>query len=203
MIEQMELKHQSDIQNAVNKARSELQTQVYQMQQRYQADIQNATNQGKVEVQTKVQEIQLKYQEQRQKWEKVLADLRSRNEELTSRNHELEEQMAQLRERQRMLIQEYAGMNAPAGRPAASRPAMESAGPEILYPSGSVEASSGIPEITIEMPEILRDESALEAESAADKEIMVRNESTLSEADDLLAELDALEDEMKNLGESK
>ncbi len=206
MIEQMQLRHQSDIQNAVNKAKSELQTQVYQMQQRYQADIQNATNQGKAEVQSKVQEIQLKYQEQRQKWEKGLLDLRSRNEELTSRNHELEEQLAQLRERQRMLIQEYTGISAPTSSPsgsAAPRPIMESTGPEIIYPSDNIEPSPAIPEINIEMPEILKEGSALESESAADKEIMVRNGSTLSESDDLLAELDDLENEMKNLGESK
>lgn len=193
-IDQLELKHHSEIQGAVARAQAEMQAQ-------RQNDIQNATAQGRVEVQAKIQEIQLKYQEQRQKWEKVLKDLRDRNEELTARNHELEEQMSQLRERQRMLIQEYAGMNAqPAKAPVQMAPIQmdEPGGPEIIFPGESGQPETGIPEIKIEMPESL----AGEQESAeADQAIRARNESTLSEADDLLAELDALENDMKNLGE--
>lgn len=188
-IDQMELKHHSEIQGAVARAQAEMQAQ-------RQNDIQNATAQGRVEVQAKIQEIQLKYQEQRQKWEKVLKDLRDRNEELAARNHELEEQMSQLRERQRMLIQEYAGISAP---PAQAPVQMdESGGPEIIFPGEMSQPEAGIPEIKIDLPEAI----AGEQESAeADQAIRARNENTLSEADDLLAELDALENDMKNLGE--
>jgi hypothetical protein len=190
-IDQLELKHHSEIQGAVARTRSEMQAQ-------RQNDIQNATAQGRVEVQAKIQEIQLKYQEQRQKWEKVLKDLRDRNEELTARNHELEEQMSQLRERQRMLIQEYAGISAPQAIPIAPIKMDEPGGPEIIFPGEMNQPEAGIPEINIEMPESI----AGEQESAeADQAIRARNENTLSEADDLLAELDALENDMKNLGE--
>lgn len=190
-IEQLELKHQSELQGAVAKARSEFQTQLQQMQAQRQNDIQNAMAQGRVEVQSKIQEIQLKYQDQRQKWEKVLGDLRVRNEELTTRNHKLEEQLAQLRERQRMLIQEYAGAAAPAPVP----PAATTRGPEIVFPG----EPPAVPEIAIEMP-TPRQDMVLPDVSSQDQTMMARNESTLSEADDLLAELDALENEMKNLG---
>ncbi|MBU1355244.1 MAG: hypothetical protein KJ620_01615 [Candidatus Edwardsbacteria bacterium] len=188
-IDQLELKHHSEIQGAVSRAQSEMQAQ-------RQNDVQNATAQGRVEVQAKIQEIQLKYQEQRQKWEKVLKDLRDRNEELTARNHELEEQLSQLRERQRTLIQEYAGISAPQAAPVSPIQIDEPGGPEIVFPGE--EPQSAIPEISIEMPEAI----AGEQESAeADQAIRARNENTLSEADDLLAELDALENDMKNLGE--
>lgn len=190
-IEQLELKHQSELQGAVAKARSEFQPQLQQMQVQRQNDIQNAMAQGRVEVQSKIQEIQLKYQDQRQKWEKVLGDLRIRNEELTARNHELEEQLAQLRERQRMLIQEYAGAAAPPPIPPVETPR----GPEIVFPGGP----PAVPEIALEMP-LSRPEMALPEPTGQDQAMMARNESTLSEADDLLAELDALENEMRNLG---
>lgn len=190
-IDQLELKHHSEIQGAVARAQSEMQAQ-------RQNDVQNAMAQGRVEVQAKIQEIQLKYQEQRQKWEKVLKDLRDRNEELAARNHELEEQMSQLRERQRMLIQEYAGISAPQAAPVSPIQIDEPGGPEIVFPGEMSQPEAGIPEINIEMPESL----AGEQESAeADQAIRARNENTLSEADDLLAELDALENDMKNLGE--
>ena len=200
-IDQLELKHHSEIQGAVARTRSEMQAQIQQMQAQRQNDVQNAMAQGRVEVQAKIQDIQLKYQDQRQKWEKVLKDLRDRNEELTVRNHELEEQMSQLRERQRMLIQEYAGMNAPQAQPPAQMAPIqidEPGGLEIVFPGEMSQPETGIPEIKIELPESI----AGEQESAeADQAIRTRNENTLSEADDLLAELDALENDMKNLGE--
>lgn len=197
-IEQLELKHHSEIQGAVARTRAEMQT-------KGQNDIQNAMAQGRVEVQSKIQEIQLKYQEQRQKWEKVLKDLRDRNEELTARNHELEEQLSQLRERQRVLIQEYAGISSSPPQPAEQATPIqmeEPRGPEIIFPGEASPQESAIPEIKIEMPETVAEMINEEQETAvAGEVIMAKNESTLNEADDLLAELDALENEMKNLGE--
>jgi hypothetical protein len=196
-IEQLELKHQSELQGAVAKTRAEFQTQMQQLQAQRQNDIQNATAQGRVEVQSKIQEIQLKYQDQRQKWEKVLGELRTRNEELTARNHELEEQLSQLRERQRMLVQEYAGASAPSPAP----PVEPVRGPEIVFPGEAPVMSTAVPEIAIEMPSQLQGTAQSET-GGQEQSMMTRNENTLSEADDLLAELDALENEMRNLGEN-
>ncbi len=163
--------------------------------------IEAAVAEAKSSMQSQIRELQTKYQEQRQKWEKLLADLRARNDELHKRNQELEEELAALRERQRSLIMELSiqratpqpislapqpiemQQTAPAHQPPPQEEARESQQTEISIEAPQPPGFMGVqPEATFEIP-------------LAKPEVPASGE-----ADDLLAELDALEKEMKNLG---
>jgi chromosome segregation ATPase len=156
-------------------------------------------------MQAQIKELQAKYQEQRQKWERLLSDLRTRNDELHRQNQALEEEMAALRERQRLLIMEIS--NQRAAPPSAAEPSPEVAAPTAAEPRFQppinepfVQAPPS-PEISIETPsQTSGGFSGGPPEAAFEIPLAQPEPQPAGEADDLLAELDALEREMKNLG---
>jgi hypothetical protein len=194
------------------------------------ARVENSFLETKNQLQKQVKDIQLKYQEQRTKWENVLADLRIRNDELLRRNQELEQQTEQMSERHHQLIQEYADLRGQTGSTGAAPQPQDAQLPEeIGVAQGEImKGEFKIPEIdvpvqaagaiTIEAPSPVPETAASHERSfeiAAPQAVPIRSASEASfqtpgeppaeppspaEADDLLAELEALEKEMKDIG---
>lgn len=166
--------------------------------------IEEAVAEAKASMQAQIKDLQTKYQEQRQKWERTLADLRSRNDELNRQNQSLEEELSALKERQRNLIREFSSRS--GSQPGApSPPSIEAAlpqAPEGQYRSDERQtARAEAPEISIEVP--AQPQAGLaggQHEATFEIPMAKEEEPSAGEADDLLAELDALEKEMKNLG---
>ena len=229
-MEQMKAQHQAEMQQQAAVLQG-------QMQSQYQANLQAAVSQAKMEVGAQVKDLQTKFQEQRQKWEKILNDLRSRNDELLKANQEMEQQMASLRERHSAMIQEYADLKSqseqaayhaasaqisiPDLKPEPSNPS-EMAMPQAMLQPEPAEVSNPselslpqhliqpeqanpmeaeihpMPEVRIEMPSSeldipgrIQPEAVLETPKA--------KEAHPDDNADLMAELEALELEMKKL----
>lgn len=201
--------------------------QLHAAHQQELARVENSFLETKNLLQKQVKDIQLKYQEQRTKWENVLADLRIRNDELLRRNQELEQQVEQMNERHHQLIQEYADLRnqVNAGQPVlpAAQPLPEEIGvargeimkgefqlSEIAVPVpavGSIDVEPPLPEQSQPQRERAFDlpPSPSPARIAPEASFQVPGEppaqpSSPDEADDLLAELEALEKEMKDIG---
>lgn len=206
------------------------QAQVTQLQAAHQqelARVENSFLDAKSQLQKQVKDIQLKYQEQRTKWENVLADLRIRNDELLRRNQELEQQVEQMTERHRQLFQEYADMRGQTADAASSPPQTAPLPEEIGVPQGQfLKGEFEIPAIAMtgpdggginiesSLPEQSQQERAFDVQPPPDP-VLARIAPEMSfhapgeapaatpspaEADDLLAELEALEKEMKDIG---
>ncbi|MDO9391651.1 MAG: hypothetical protein Q7U71_07755, partial [bacterium] len=207
-------------------------------QAQHQTDIQTAVSQAKMEVGAQVKDLQTKFQEQRQKWEKILNDLRTRNDELLKANQEMEQQVESLRERHSAMIQEYADLKNQSQQAAYQQAAAEIRIPEpvaaapdpselnlpqtMIHPE-PVSASSNpselslpqsmlqpepaaqmepeihpMPEVRIEMPSSEMDIPA-RIQTEAVLEIPQAVEAPPDDNSDLMAELEALEQEMKKL----
>ena len=196
-------------------------------EQNITAQIEKAVSETRNMFQGQIKDLQAKYQEQRTKWEKVLTDLRLRNDELLKRNQELEQQIAELNDRHHAMIQEYAELRNQLDaqglqpQPAVAAPvpdiapSIEVAAERIDIGFSGLEESIGTgpavrpapdkrpelrPEISIDIPVTPAAEPAA-ASAIAEASGENLPESGAKEADDLLAELEALEKEMKNIGE--
>jgi len=202
--------------------------QLQQQHQQELARVENSFLETKNQLQKQVRDIQQKYQEQRTKWENVLADLRIRNDELLRRNQELEQQIGQMTERHHQLIQEYAdlrnqmstGQTAPAAPAAVQLPEeMGAAQGELLkgefvipaiappHAAGGITIEALLPEPAQPGREHSFDISLPPAPARIAQEATFQipgepaaEPPSAAEADDLLAELDALEKEMKDIG---
>ncbi len=194
-----------------------LPAQLAQFQLQHQqelARVEQSFLETKNQLQKQVKDIQLKYQEQRTKWENVLADLRIRNDELLRRNQELEQQIGQMSERHRELIQEYTELRGQtlSGQPAHTT--AQSLPEEIGAERGQIlKGEFQIPDVAvptiddtavrIDMP--MAQAAAEPARLSPEVSFQMPGEEpalppTAAESDDLLAELDALEKEMKDIG---
>lgn len=169
------------------------------------AQVEAAVAEAKAAVQGQIKELQAKYQEQRQKWEGMLSDLRSRNDELHRHNQGLEEELAKLRERQRSLIMELSTQRATpqpvtlAPQPEESQQQAEA--PVYRPPAGEEDREVRPPEISIEVaPQPAGGFMGGKPEATFEIPTAQPESPAVGEADDLLAELEALENEMKNLG---
>ncbi len=192
------------------------------------ARVENSFLETKNQLQKQVKDIQLKYQEQRTKWENVLADLRIRNDELLRRNQELEQQVDQMTERHHQLLQEYTAMRGGESAAGVAAPPEPAPLPEQMgvpqgelmkgefvipavespVPAGGIAIEAPLPETAQPQPERSFDISVPQpspARIAQETSFQIPGEPpaeppTQAEADDLLAELDALEKEMKDIG---
>jgi len=168
------------------------------------AQVEAAVAEARASMQAQIKELQAKYQEQRQKWERLLSELRVRNDELHRQNQGLEEELAALRDRQRSLIMELSTQRAtpqpinlapqPEEKP---QPAAE---PAFRQQPGEEVREAPAPEISIEAPQPSGGFAGGQPEATFEIPLAKPEEPATGEADDLLAELDALEKEMKNLG---
>lgn len=193
------------------------------------ARVENSFLETKNQLQKQVKDIQLKYQEQRTKWENVLADLRIRNDELLRRNQELEQQTEQMSERHHQLIQEYADLRNQVNTGEPVPPAAQPLPEEIGIAQGEImKGEFNVPAIAVTVPAMgginiepslpeqgqPQHERAFDvkqapgqgpARIASEMSFQIPGEApaeppTSVEADDLLAELEALEKEMKDIG---
>lgn len=167
-----------------------------------QERIDRAVAEARAAMQSQIKDLQAKYQEQRQKWERLLSDLRNRNDDLHRQNQALEEELASLRERHRLLLQELSQQRS-VGSPPETSAAMTSEirEPEVLM-SPTPATSPPEPEISIGMA-LPGDEVKTETGQpgpALEIEPVPPEPAAGGEADDLMAELEALEKEMKNIG---
>ncbi|MDI6740694.1 MAG: hypothetical protein QME74_10075, partial [Candidatus Edwardsbacteria bacterium] len=202
--------------------------EMQQAHQQELARVENSFLETKNQLQKQVRDIQQKYQEQRSKWENVLADLRIRNDDLLRRNQELEQQVGQMTERHHQLIQEYTDLRSQTNTgqfPPQPAPLPE----EIGIPQGQlIKGEFEIPAITVPVPAAssINIEPPLPEQAQAVRERTFEISAALepapdriapqasfqipgeppveppsrAEADDLLAELEALEKEMKDIG---
>ena len=207
----------AQIEGAVAEALAGMQQQMESLKAQHQAELQQAVIQTKNELAAQVKDLQTKFQEQRQKWEKILNDLRSRNDDLLKANQEMEQQVASLRERHSAMIQEYADLKSkteqavyqaaaseihiPRPVEAASNPSELSLPQSMLQPATEIQSDPEIhpmPEVKIEMPSSDMDIPArIQPEAAL--EIPQAKEAPPDDNSDLMAELEALELEMKKL----
>jgi hypothetical protein len=203
-IQELKAQHQAQLQQQAAALQAQLQPQ-------HQAEVQTAVNQVKMELSAQVKDLQAKFQEQRQKWEKILNDLRSRNDDLLKQNQQLEQEISSLRERHSALIHEFA--DSKNRSPAPPEPVAQEIPESIEMPQPAVALEpEPMPEPA---PEPAKDPSELQIPGMPEPQIVVSApvrtapEVTLDipaqkpavggGTDDLLAELEALEQEMKKM----
>ncbi len=207
----------AQIEGAVAEAVAGMQQQMESLKAQHQAELQQAVIQTKNELAAQVKDLQTKFQEQRQKWEKILNDLRSRNDDLLKANQEMEQQVASLRERHSAMIQEYADLKSKTEQDVYQAAASEIRIPgpvglapdpsELSLPHSMAQPAPMIqpepeihpmPEVRIEMPSSDMDIPA-RIQPEAVLEIPQVKEAPPDDNSDLMAELEALELEMKKL----
>jgi len=163
--------------------------------------IDRAVAEARASMQSQIKDLQVKYQEQRQKWERLLSDLRNRNDDLHRQNQALEEELASLRERHRLLLQELSQQRAMASPAEAGPvPASEIREPEVLTSPPPTKPKEPEISLGVSLPQEPSRPTSPEPAPALEIEPVMPEPAAGGEADDLLAELEALEKEMKNLG---